>query len=106
MGIHPSSIISESAEIDSDVNIGPFCVIGENVRIESGTNIQSHSVIKGSTVIGKNNLIYQFSSIGEDTPDKKYKGEDTKLIIGNNNIFREGVTIHRGTIQDLSLIHI
>ena len=106
MGIHPSSIISESAEIDSDVNIGPFCVIGENVRIESGTNILSHSVIKGSTVIGKNNLIYQFSSIGEDTPDKKYKGEDTKLIIGNNNIFREGVTIHRGTIQDKGITKI
>jgi UDP-N-acetylglucosamine acyltransferase len=106
MAIHSNSIISESAEIDSDVNIGPFCIIGDNVSIASGTTVLSHSVIKGTTKIGKDNLIYQFSSIGEDTPDKKYQGEDTKLVIGNNNIFREGVTIHRGTIQDKGITKI
>ena len=66
------------------------------LRLGADHLVLSHSVLKGPTKIGKNNIIYQFSSIGEDTPDKKYKGEKTELIIGDNNIFREGVTIHRG----------
>ena len=106
MTIDSSSIISNKANIHPDVIIGPFCIIGDNVEIDEGTNILSHSVIKGPTKIGKNNIIYQFSSIGEDTPDKKYKGENTKLIIGDNNIFREGVTVHRGTIQDKGITKI
>ena len=100
MNIHPSSIIHESAKIDPSVNIGPFCIIGKDVEIQKGTSVLSHVVLKGPTVIGENNSIYQFSTIGEATPDKKFKGEDSKLIIGNNNIFREGVTIHRGTAHD------
>ena len=103
MSIHPTSIIDPSAKIASDVQIGPFCTIGADVQIESGSTIISHAVIKGPTVIGINNCIYQFSTIGDDTPDKKFKGEKTKLIIGDNNIFREGVTIHRGTTQDNSV---
>ena len=106
MSIHPSSIVSNSANIHPSVNIGPFCIIGDNVEIDSGSSILSHSVVKGPTKIGKNNTIYQFSSIGEDTPDKKYKGEKTELIIGDDNIFREGTTIHRGTIQDKALTKI
>ena len=106
MTIDSSSIISNKANIHPDVIIGPFCIIGDDVEIDEGTNILSHSVIKGPTKIGKNNIIYQFSSIGEDTPDKKYKGENTKLIIGDNNIFREGVTVHRGTIQDKGITKI
>lgn len=100
MTIHTSAIISPTAKIDSSVEIGPFCIIGDDVEIDSGSSILSHCVIKGPTKIGKNNTIYQFSSIGEDTPDKKYQGEKTELVIGDNNIFREGVTVHRGTIQD------
>ena len=103
MSIHPTSIIDPSAKIAKDVQIGPFCTIGEDVQIESGSKIISHAVIKGPTVIGKDNCIYQFSTIGDDTPDKKFKGEKTKLIIGDNNIFREGVTVHRGTVQDNSV---
>ena len=106
MNIHPSSIIHESAKIDPSVNIGPFCVIGRDVEIQKGTSLLSHVVLKGPSVIGENNTIYQFSTIGEDTPDKKFNGEDTKLIIGDNNIFREGVTIHRGTIQDKGVTEI
>ena len=106
MSIHSSSIIHESVKIDRSVNIGPFCTIGEGVEIQEGTSLLSHVVLKGPTVIGKNNTIYQFSTIGEDTPDKKFNGEDTKLIIGDNNIFREGVTIHRGTIQDKGVTEI
>ena len=100
MSIHESSIIHPSAEIDDDVQIGPFCIVGENVRIKSGTKLISHIVLKGPTTIGKNNIFYQFCTIGEDTPDKKFKGEKTTLEIGDENIFREGVTVHRGTIQD------
>ena len=106
MPIDSSSIISDKTTIHPDVTIGPFCIIGDGVEIGEGTNILSHAVIKGPTKIGKNNTIYQFSSIGEDTPDKKFKGEDTELIIGDNNIFREGVTVHRGTIQDKGITQI
>ena len=106
MAIDKTSVISSSAKIDSSVEIGPFCIIGDDVEIQAGTSILSHVVLKGPTVIGKNNTIYQFSTIGEDTPDKKYNGEKTKLLIGDNNIFREGVTVHRGTIQDKSLTKI
>ena len=106
MSIHPSSIIHPSSKIDKSVEIGPFCTIGEDVEIASGTKIISHAVLKGPTKIGKNNLIYQFSTIGDDTPDKKFHGEKTRLEIGDGNIFREGVTIHRGTIQDNSVTSI
>ena len=106
MNIDPSSIISPKANIHATVEIGPFCIIGDNVEIDKGSKILSHAVIKGPTKIGKNNVIYQFTSIGEDTPDKKYNGEQTELVIGDNNIFREGVTVHRGTIQDKGITEI
>ena len=78
MSIHESSILHPSAEIDNDVQIGPFCVVGESVKIESGSKLFSHIVLKGPTTIGKNNIFYQFCTIGEDTPDKKFKGEERK----------------------------
>lgn len=98
--IDPRAIIDPSAIIDEDVTVGPWSIIGPNVTIGAGSVIESHVVIKGPTVIGKNNRIYQFSTIGEDTPDLKYQGEPTRLVIGDNNVIREGVTIHRGTVQD------
>ena len=98
--IHPSAIIDPSAKIADNVTIGPWTTIGADVEIGEGCNIASHVVIKGPTTIGSGNNIFQFSTIGDGTPDLKYKGEPTKLIIGNNNVIREGVTIHRGTIQD------
>lgn len=106
MYIDPSSIISDSAKIDQSVQIGPYCIIGDDVEIDRGTVIKSHAVIKGPSKIGINNIIYQFSSIGEDTPDTKYNGEKTTLLIGDNNIFREGVTVHRGTVQDKGVTQI
>ena len=102
MSIHESSIIHPSAEIDNDVEIGPFCIIGEKVKIKAGSKLLSHVVLRGPTAVGKNNIFYLFCTIGEDTPDKKFKGEETTLEIGDENIFREGVTVHRGTIQDKS----
>ncbi len=98
--IDSRAIIDPSAVIHDKVSIGPFCIIGADVVIGEGSIIEPHVVIKGPTTIGQNNHIYQFSSIGEDTPDLKYKGEPTTLTIGNNNVIREGVTIHRGTVQD------
>ncbi|MFM8186181.1 MAG: acyl-ACP--UDP-N-acetylglucosamine O-acyltransferase [Alphaproteobacteria bacterium] len=95
--IHNTAIIHSNAKIASDVEIGPFVVIGDKVKIDSGTKIKSHAVIEGDTEIGKNNLIFTFATIGLDPQDLKFKGEDSKLIIGDNNKIREHVTIHRGT---------
>ncbi|WP_137170240.1 acyl-ACP--UDP-N-acetylglucosamine O-acyltransferase [Marinomonas sp. FW-1] len=100
MAIHPTTLIDSKAEIDSSVEVGPFCVIGPNVKIGAGSVIKSHVVINGHTTIGANNEIYQFASIGEANQDKKYKGEPTQLVLGDNNVIRENATIHRGTVQD------
>ena len=98
--IHPAAIIDPSARIGANVKIGPWTVIGSGVDIGEGTVVHSHVVIKGSTRIGRKNQIFQFASVGEDCQDKKYDGETTHLVIGDNNIIREGCTIHRGTVQD------
>lgn len=100
--IDPRAIIDPSARIADDVEIGPWTIVGRDVEIGAGTVVASHVVIKGPTRIGERNRIFQFSSIGEDTPDLKYNGEPTRLVIGDDNIIREGVTIHRGTVQDRS----
>ncbi len=100
--IHPSAIIDASAKIAGDVEIGPWVYIGPQVEIDSGTVIAPHVVVKGPTKIGKNNRIFQFASIGEDPQDKKFQpgsGEQSELIIGDGNVFREYVTINRGTEQ-------
>ena len=98
--IHSSSIIDPAAKISNDVEIGPFCLIGADVEIGPGTRIESHVILKGPMKIGERNHIFQFSTLGDGSPDKKYKNEPTTLVIGNENIIREGVTIHRGTVQD------
>ena len=97
---HPSSIIDPSAKIHESVEIGPFCLIGPDVEIGESTKIESHVILKGPTQIGSRNHIFQFSTVGDGSPDKKYNNEPTTLVIGDDNIIREGVTIHRGTIQD------
>ncbi|MGI9287606.1 MAG: acyl-ACP--UDP-N-acetylglucosamine O-acyltransferase [Pseudomonadales bacterium] len=104
--IDSRAIIDPSAEIADDVEIGPWTIVGPDVEIGAGSKIASHVVVKGPTRIGSHNQIYQFSTIGEDTPDMKYKGEPTRLEIGDHNIIREGVTVHRGTVQDKSLTRI
>lgn len=98
--ISEHALIHPTAKLGERVKVGPFTTIGPDVVIADGTEINSHVVVKGPTWIGKNNKIFQYSTIGEDTPDLKYKGEPTRLVIGDNNTIREGVTIHRGTIQD------
>ncbi|MCR9186486.1 MAG: acyl-ACP--UDP-N-acetylglucosamine O-acyltransferase [Halieaceae bacterium] len=98
--IHSQAIVDPSATVASDVEVGPWTLIGPGVEIGPGCKIESHVVIKGPTRIGAGNHIYQFSTIGEATPDLKYRDEPTYLVIGDNNIIRENVTIHRGTVQD------
>jgi len=106
MSIHPLAVVEEGADIAPDVVIGPWTYIGPNVEIDAGTIIHSHVVVNGHTRIGKHNEIYQFSSVGEASQDKKYKGEPTRLEIGNDNVIRESCTIHRGTIQDAGVTKI
>lgn len=98
--IHTTAIIDPSAKLASDVEIGPYSIIGPNVEIGQGTVVGPHVVIQGPTQIGKNNRIFQFASVGEACQDKKYAGEPTRLVIGDNNVIRESCTIHRGTTQD------
>ncbi|NNL57691.1 MAG: acyl-[acyl-carrier-protein]--UDP-N-acetylglucosamine O-acyltransferase, partial [Pseudomonadales bacterium] len=95
--IHSTAIIDPAAELASDVTVGPYTLIGAGVKIDSGTEVASHVVIKGPTRIGKHCQIFQFATVGEATPDLKYAGEQTTLTIGDHNIIREGVTLHRGT---------
>ncbi|SPJ34182.1 acyl-ACP--UDP-N-acetylglucosamine O-acyltransferase [Kushneria phyllosphaerae] len=104
--IHPSAIIDPAARLADDVEVGPFSVIGADVEIGAGSVIGPHVVVRGPTTMGCNNRVYQFATIGEDCQDKKYRGEVTRLEIGDNNIFREGVTVHRGTVQDQGVTRI
>lgn len=103
---HPTSIISESAKIGKDVTIGPFCTIGPNVTIGNGCRLISHVTIEGDTTIGENNTFFQFTSIGFQPQDLKYSNEPSKVLIGDNNTFRECVTVHRGTQSGLMLTKI
>lgn len=98
-GIHPTALVDPKAEIADDVEIGAFSIVGPKVKIDSGSWIGPHVVVTGRTSIGKNTRIFQFASIGEEPQDKKYAGEDTELIIGDNNTIRELCTFSRGTVQ-------
>ena len=98
--IHATAIVDVSAELDSSVEIGAYSIIGPHVKIDAGTRIAGHVMINGPTSIGKNNHIYQYSSLGEAPQDKKYNGEPTSLEIGDNNTIREFCTFNRGTVQD------
>lgn len=98
--IDPRAIIDPSAQLGSNVSVGPWTIIGPQVEIGDDCSIASHVVLRGPTVMGRNNRVFQFSTIGEDTPALAYGGESTVLEIGDNNVFREGVTVHRGMVQD------
>lgn len=97
--IHKTAIIDAKAELDSGVEIGPYCIIGPQVKIAKNTRLAPHVVIDGWTKIGEGCRIFQFASLGAIPQDLKYKGEESWVILGNNNTIREFVTIHRGTAQ-------
>lgn len=96
--IHSTAIISPDVEIEEETSIGPFCILKEGIRIKRGTKLISNVIIEGDTEIGENCTIYPFTSIGLPPQDMKYKGEKTGVKIGNNNIIREYITIHRASV--------
>ncbi|MDR2017014.1 MAG: acyl-ACP--UDP-N-acetylglucosamine O-acyltransferase [Burkholderiales bacterium] len=98
--IHPQALVDTCAELADDVEVGAFSIIGPQVKIGAGSVIGSHVVLTGNTTLGRNNRIFQFSSIGGISQDKKYSGEPVTTTIGDNNVIREYVTIHAGTAQD------
>jgi UDP-N-acetylglucosamine acyltransferase len=99
MVIHPTAIVSPGAELAEDVTVEAYSIIGPDVVIGAGTVVGQHIVIEGRTTIGENNRIFPFASIGLCPQDVTYAGEDTSVIIGNNTVIREYVTIHRGTVR-------
>jgi UDP-N-acetylglucosamine acyltransferase len=98
--IHPSSVVDPKAELAADVQVGPLCHIGPGVTIGTGTQLISHVVVLGPTVVGALNMIWPQTTLGGDPQDLKYRGEPTRLIIGDHNQIRESVTMHRGTAND------
>lgn len=95
--IHATAMVNPQAELDSDVEVGPYSIIGPKVKIGKGTQIKSHVVIEGNTTIGEGNRIFQFSTIGSIPQDLKYKGEDSRLVIGSYNTVREFASLNPGT---------
>jgi UDP-N-acetylglucosamine acyltransferase len=106
MAIDPRAVVSPGASLADDVEVGAFSVIGPDVVIGAGTVIGPHVVVVGHTRIGAGNRIFQFASIGDAPQDKKYKGEPTRLEIGDRNVFRESTTVNRGTTHDKGLTRI
>jgi UDP-N-acetylglucosamine acyltransferase len=98
LSIDPRAAVSPAAQLAPDVEVGPFAVIGPDVVIGAGCRIGPHAVIQGPTVIGEGNQVFQFASIGDAPQDMKYRGEPTRLVIGARNVFREYVTVNRGTV--------
>jgi UDP-N-acetylglucosamine acyltransferase len=104
--IHPTAIVHPGARLGANVSVGPYSLVGEHVEIGEGTSIASHVVVEGHTRIGQDNRIFQFASIGGEPQDKKYKGEPTRLEIGDRNAIREYCTIHTGTVQDAGVTRV
>jgi len=97
MSIHPTAIIDDTVQIADGVSIGPYAVIGPHVELSTGVQIGAHAIISGPSKIGKDCQIFAHAVIGGSAQDKKFKGEDAFLEIGDRNIFREFATVNRGT---------
>lgn len=102
MAIDSMAQIHPDAELDENVDVGPFAVVGPDVRIGAGTRIGPHVVISGHTTLGRDNQVFQFASLGAEPQHRAYKGEPTRLDIGDRNVFREFCSVHRGTTLDQS----
>lgn len=99
--IHPTAVVSPAARIGNNVRIGPFCVVGANVELGDDCVLHSHVVLEGPSKFGRGNEFFPFSALGGKTQDLKYIGEPTYLEVGDHNVFRENVTVHRSTFADL-----
>jgi UDP-N-acetylglucosamine acyltransferase len=104
--IDPRALVAPDAQLGVDVHVGPFTVIGPGVRIGDRTRIGPHAVINGPTVLGADNVVFQFASLGDAPQDKKYKGEPTRLEVGDRNVFREFCTVNRGTTHDTGITRV
>jgi UDP-N-acetylglucosamine acyltransferase len=104
--IHPTAIVDPGARLAEGVEVGAYSVVGSDVEVGAGTRIGPHVVLQGPTRIGRENVIFQFCSVGEAPQDKKYAGEPTRLEIGDRNTIREFCTINRGTVQDVGATRI
>ena len=98
--VHPTAVVDKGAKLGANVSVGPYTVIDGDVEVGEGTTIGAHNVITGHTKIGRDNRIFHFCSIGEANQDKKYKGEPTRVEIGDRNTIREYCSINRGTVQE------
>ncbi len=104
--IHPTALVDRQAELAVDVQVGPYAVIGPHVCIGSGSRIGAHCVVEGHTRLGRDNQVFQFASIGAAPQDMKYRGEPTRLLVGDRNTFREFVTVNTGTVQDAGVTRV
>ncbi|MEL6608372.1 MAG: acyl-ACP--UDP-N-acetylglucosamine O-acyltransferase [Pseudomonadota bacterium] len=95
--VHPSAIVEDGAQIDDGATVGPFCVVGAGVSLASGVHLKSHVVVQGQTSIGEDTVVFPFTVLGEIPQDLKFKGEETRLVIGARNRIREHVTMNTGT---------
>jgi len=95
--VHPTAIVDSRAELDSSVEVGPYCLLGAGVKIGKESKIRSHAVIQGRTTLGEGNEVFPFATIGSIPQDLKYKGEPSELLIGNRNTIREYVSLNPGT---------
>lgn len=99
MKAHPTAIIDSKARVASSVTVGPYSIIGEGVELGDECEVMSHVVIEGPTTLGKRNRIFPYAAVGFACQDLKYKGEPTRLEIGDDNVLREFITLHRGTVE-------
>ena len=99
MDIHPTAVVNPNARLAEGVKVGPYCIIGDQVSVGRNTTLLSHVVIEGHTLIGERNRVYPFVSIGSPPQDIGYRGEETRVIVGNDNLIREFTTINRATTK-------
>jgi UDP-N-acetylglucosamine acyltransferase len=99
MSIHPTAVVDPAANIPSSCTIGPYCIVGANVEMGDSCELMAHVVLEGPTRLGSHNRIFPFASVGLGPQDLSYRGEPTQLEIGDRNVIREFVTIHRGTVK-------
>jgi UDP-N-acetylglucosamine acyltransferase len=98
--IHPTALVAPEAELGEDVEVGAYAIVGAGVVVGANTRIGAHAVLEGPARLGADNQIFPFASVGSAPQDKKYKGEPTRLEIGDRNVIREFVTLNRGTTKD------
>lgn len=104
--IHPTAVVDRDAELGEDVRIGPYCVIGPSVRVGRGTTLIAHVTVLGPCVLGERNEVYPYTVLGAAPQDRGYRGEPTRLVIGDDNVIREHVTVHRGTTKQQGVTHV